>query len=655
MGGVLPSVAIAPGATQGGAIDAHGLSRGEAHPTTVGRTVDCWDGLALLGRASVGPLTVRTPGLIEPLGPGPASPELTIESRPAPSGTRGITISDGTGRLELAVPILAPEILGAPDAGVPAGPGTVLVHAPLATPPSPIPSSDRPELVVLGNARALWDAGEPFVRAVGEARAVYGAAPLLWAPRVALPHRLAFLAYLGIDLVDATEGLLEASGGRFLDPALGRMDPTVAREERLCECPACRSLPPGRLEDHTRSAYRRALSEVRAAARAGRLRELVESRLPAESALAEMLRYADRDLAAALEERAPVTAEGVRNYSIAEAHRRPEMVRFRGRLRERYRPPPSKAVLLLVPCSKTKPYRASRSHRRFAHALEGLRGLERLHFVSVSSPIGVVPRELEDVPPARHYDIPVTGEWTEPEREAVLEGIRHLVTYGRYRSVVVHLDPQEYAFVRAALAGPLRVRWTLLDDRTTAAGALAALREAVGEALATEPSVPGGPLAVVREELGELASFQFGRHAAGRLLTAPVRLAGRPWFQRLTDGRNDLATVREERGLLHLTIAGARRLLPLPPLAVEVDPTISLAGDLFTPGVRAADREIRSGDSVVLLQNGGLAGVGEAALPGPLMTELRHGLAVRVRHRARAPTDMPMSEKAPASGEGPVV
>ena len=199
------------------------------------------------------------------------------------------------------------------------------------------------------------------------------------------------------------------------------------------------------------------------------------------------------------------------------------------------------------------------------------------------------------------------------------------------------------------------VRWTIPDDHTTSAEAVAALREAISAALEGEAPVPGGPLAVVREELREVACVQFGRPAADRLFAGPLRLAGRPWFQRLTDGRADLATLREERGLFHLTVAGARRLVPGPPFAVEVDPGLSLAGDLFTPGVRSADRDIRAGDSVVLLRSGALAGVGEAVLPGALMTELDHGLAVRVRHREHPTTDTPMTEEEPPSDPGPVV
>jgi archaeosine synthase alpha-subunit len=621
----------------------------------VGRTVEGVDGLALVGRATVGPLAFPTPELIATDGTDRAAPGLRVRVSSSAPGIRGLTLTDGAAELPLAFPILAPEITAPPASGVAAGPRTVLVHAPLGAAPSRPAPGDAPELVVLGNARTLWADGRPFVAAIGQLRTVYGGAPAVWAPRVALPHRIPFLAYVGIDLVDETEALVAAGRGAFLDPSLGPLDPAIVRRAEACGCRACSTDPPGTLEDHARAACRRAITETRAAARAGRLRELVEARLIAEPALAEMLRYADRDLAPGLDERSPVVAVGIRSYALAESQRRPEMARFRRRLLERYRPPASKTVLLLVPCSKTKPYRRSRSHRRFAAALDGLPALERLHVVSVSSPIGLVPRELEDVPPARHYDIPVTGEWSEAEREAVLAGVRHLLAAGRYRSVIAHLDPHEYSFLAPALDGALPVRWTIAGEHTTSASALEGLRTAASAALAGEAPAPGGPLAVVREELAELASVQFGRATAERLLAPPLRLAGRPWFQRLTDGRTDLATVREERGLFHLTVAGARRLAPAFPLAVEVDRGLSLEGDLFVPGVRSADPAIREGDSVVLVRDGALAAVGEAALPGPLMRELSRGLAVRVRHRARGGTDTAMTEEAPRSDAGPVV
>lgn len=619
------------------------------------RTVVRLEGLALLGGATLGPVSVPTPALLESRADGEERPGLSLRTLPAPVGQRGLVVSDAVARFAVETPILTPEVSGEGTGVYPIGAGAFLVHPPFQSESAAAARGTHPELIVLGNARALWADGLSFVRALREVRAAFGAAPLLWTPRLALPHRIPLLVYLGVDLVDTTEVQLVAAQGFFLDAALGPRKPAPLPDERSCDCSACSAEPVGPLAVHGVSASRRAIAESVAAGRAGRLRELVESRLVAEPALAEMLRYADRELGGLLEERTPVAFSGSRDYVLLESHRRPEMARFRARLLARYRPPPSKSVLLLVPCSKTKPYRRSRSHRRFLGALEGLPGLERVHFVSVSSPIGLVPRELEDVPPARHYDIPVTGDWEESERGFVRTALGHLRASGSYRSVVVHLDPQEYSFLAPDLPASERVRWTLKDDRTTTNEAVAALRSAVAHALDGEPPVRGGPLAVVREELEALAGVQFGPEAARRLFVPPVRLSGRPWFQRVTDGRNDLATWREERGLFHLTVAGARRLLPGPPLAVDVDPGVKLEGDLFVPGVRQADEGIRVGDAVVLVRDGHLAAVGEAALPGRLMSELSRGLAVRVRHREHAPTDSPMIEERSPSDTGPVV
>ena len=602
------------------------------------RAVASLEGLAIGGAAGWGPFRLSPPALIDRALPGASREVLSLATEPAAAGTRRLRLTDGEGELRLELPVLAPEVTPGGAAVHRVGTGTWMVHAPASDQELARIRAERPEAVVLANARVLFAEGRPFVSAVGRLRSAIGADPLLWTPRVALPHRIPLLTYLGVDLVDTTAGrFAEAEGGR-LSATFGAIP---------SDAPGA-ALP---LPDE----YRRAVAETHAALRWNRLRELVESRQTAEPALAEMLRYADQDLADLLDQRAPVAYEGSRAYVLAESHRRPEMRRFRARLRERYRPPASKTVLLLVPCSRTKPYRNSRSHRRFWGALDGVPHPERLHGVSVSSPIGVVPRELEDVPPARHYDIPVTGEWSAEEREVVRGGLEHLLRSGPYHRAIVHLDPVEYDFLRPTLAAALPTAWTLVDDRTTTPAALASLRREVEAALSVESSVPGGPLAVVREELHEIAAVQFGRSAADRLFAPPVRLAGRPWFQRLTDGHADLATLREERGLFQLTVAGGRRIGLDGPLVVRLDPAVRLAGDLFTPGVRSADPSIRVGDAVLLAQGEEIAGVGEAALPGPLMTELARGLAVRVRHRAHGSTDTAKSEDAGPAPAGPVV
>ncbi|MHB1931716.1 MAG: DUF5591 domain-containing protein [Thermoplasmata archaeon] len=593
--------------------------------------VEAMQGLALLGSARVGPWTWTTPMLLESWIPGDPPGEAsatTLREGVAPgSGLRRVDLHSGGQTWSLDLRISAPEIAG-PTPFYRAQEEVLVVHGPLSPDSVSRPDGPAPGLVILANARSLWADGEPFIETIAAIRSIWGGGPLLWAPRIALPHRVPLLAYLGVDLLDTTEGRLWAASGRQMDETLGL---------RPLEGTPPRDSPTATGAGAVRAAYASALAQTREALGTGLLRELVEARLVAEPTLGEMLRYADRILAHPFEERTPVVGHGLHRYVIAESHRRPEMVRFRARLKDRYRPPPSKELLLLVPCSRTKPYRLSPSHRRLAAALEGVPPAERIHWVSVSSPIGLVPAELEDIYPARHYDIPVTGEWLESERKIVQEGFDHLVATGRYRACVAHLDPAEYGFLVTDRPGAPPVEWTVTDGRTTSPGSLRTLRAAIESALAGSAPVPRGPLTVVREELHEIASFQFGRPAADRLFADPLRLHGRPWFQRLSDGNGaDLATWREERGLFQLTVRGAERLHAAATLEVEIAPEVRLSGDLFTPGVVHADPAIRAGDAVVLIREGKVVAVGEAALPGRLMTELARGLAVQVRHHAAA-------------------
>ncbi|MHB8351617.1 MAG: DUF5591 domain-containing protein [Thermoplasmata archaeon] len=611
------------------------------------RSVEKLDGLAALGTGTFGPISIQLPGLLFARGDLPSDPPerpVALRSGSADSpGERRLLLTQHDGReLRLDLTIPAPEIAGVPGSFSRPGPGVVALHWPL--PPAAwaeIRAGPSTDLILIGNGRTLWAEGEPFVRAIADIRRELGGAPLLWSPRTALPHRLALLAYLSVDLTDTTLGLWRAAEGEYLDSTLGALDVASARRERRCRCAGCFGSAPS-LALHALEAYGYEMTLLRAALRSGRLRELVEIRQGAEPAVTEMLRYADRLLADRLEEGTSLLGAGIRSYILRESFRRPEVARFRRRFLERYRPPPSKRVLLLVPCSKTKPYRNSRSHRRFAQAFAETPRSERVHVVSVTSPLGVVPREIEDLPPARHYDIPVTGEWDESEREAVVAAVSHLIRVGAYRSIVVHLDPKEYAFLRVAIPDSVSSVWTMTEDRSTSPEALGALKEAVTTAVGELTHVPGGPLQVVREELQSLAAVQFGQGAAAALFGPDIRLHGRPWSQRVTDGTGrDLATWQETRGLFHLTVAGADRMGSAYPLRVEVDPSVTLQGDLFTAGVRQADPAIRSGDAVVLTRAGTILGVGEADLPGPLMTALPRGRAVEVRHRRHAAAASP--------------
>jgi len=80
--------------------------------------------------------------------------------------------------------------------------------------------------------------------------------------------------------------------------------------------------------------------------------------------------------------------------ATAETLDRVEIRRFADRVTSRYQNRFTDQPLVLVPCSATKPYSDSQSHGQFHDAIQW-----RGHTVSMTSPIGVVPQELETTYP----------------------------------------------------------------------------------------------------------------------------------------------------------------------------------------------------------------------------------------------------------------
>ena len=60
-----------------------------------------------------------------------------------------------------------------------------------------------------------------------------------------------------------------------------------------------------------------------------------------------------------------------------------------------------------------------------------------------------------------------------------------------------------------------------------------------------------------------------------------------------------------------------------------------LKGNLFAVGVQKADPRIRIGDEAVIVCEGEVRGVGVAEMCGREMTDLRRGIAVKVRHKVK--------------------
>jgi len=467
------------------------------------------------------------------------------------------------------------------------------------------------DLFILENSIELYQNAKIFIDTLTKIRGAIGYAAALYAPGIALPNNIAFLAYMGVDVLDTARVALLSGRGTFMT-----QDGTVSDAKgEYCPCGACAG--DMGVHSHNLMMMHAELMRVRAKIRHGGIREHVEYRAKTSPKLVEMLRHLDMHHYPYQEERTPIVSS---NFAATTrlALGRPDIVRFRNRLIERYAKPPTPDILVLLPCSAKKPYSSSKSHGFFARAISESGAAPRVHEVIVTSPVGLVPRELELFYPAQHYDIPVTGHWFEDERVMINKLLQKYLNNNKYKFIINHLGD-------GLVEG--------LDAKDTVAGSptsdesLNNLTRALGEISGTG----SGWKNRASEEIASMAAFQFG--PAARDLFSGCAMAGRFPQVKVVRNKVQLATISQANGMLVPTIDGAGLLAEAGIHVVSIE-NFDITGNLFAVGVASASPDIRVGDEVVVARNGETVASGTARMSGDEMTQANRGEAVRVRHKA---------------------
>jgi archaeosine synthase len=477
-------------------------------------------------------------------------------------------------------------------------------------------------VVLEGIARMLLDSPR-FVEAIKKAKSGPDLLRPVFCSLAGLPHRLALLSYCGVDVFDSVPLVMASETGRYLT-STGPLDYS-ALEDLPCTCEACRSGGRGK-EELLRHNIATADAELRLVSHAisqGRLRELVEARVRADPWLVQDLRLMDIQARDLQEMHAPVKGASFHAGS-KESLSRPDIVRWQSRLRERYRRPEGASVLLLIPCSAKKPYSLSQSHMRFRDALFSSGRVQAVHEVVVTSPLGLVPRELEMFYPAQDYDIPVTGHWDRDEQKLVQDMVSWLTETQRYDLVISHLGDE-----REAVAAVLGDHVDTSEGEPGSRRSLDRLEETLKERC-PEPK-EAGRWDRAFQDLRSVCRFQFGR--AGDDLCEGTQSHGRWPYVKLSRGGSQLAMLTPDRGMVSLTLQGGQALARSGAYCVEIE-DFRPKGNLFAVGVEGSSPEVRIGDDVAVVHEGDVRAVGVARMCAAELRLAERGEAVHIRHAA---------------------
>ena len=230
------------------------------------------------------------------------------------------------------------------------------------------------------------------------------------------PFMFALAVALGCDFFDSAAYAIYAREDRYMT----EYGTTKLSELKYfpCSCPVCiKNDPDGvmavpkverqeMLAKHNLHVSFSELRRIKQVITEGRLWEHLELRAHGHPTLLQALKKLD-NYSEYLEKQSPVTKKSGLFFFSSLGLARPEVVRHRTRIFERYSPPRKAKVLVLLPQTRRKPFHKSKEHRRVLNKIQQRIGNEadKVHICTYAAPFGIIPVELDEVYPLSQHEI----------------------------------------------------------------------------------------------------------------------------------------------------------------------------------------------------------------------------------------------------------
>ncbi len=380
------------------------------------------------------------------------------------------------------------------------------------------------------------------------------------------------------------------------------------------------------------------LFQTKQALKISKLRDLARIYANSYPPMKTLLRISDKEVN--LTENTPLFGSKFLYCTDETDFTRPEVTRFRKRIRTRYTPPIHHKGIIFLPCSAKKPYSTSKSHQLFRSVIR--RNLKKMRHcigeVILTSPLSVVPRDLEFTYPAAHYDIPVTGKWSEIEithlREDLLDFIRKIDPLIPIAGYIKGTERE----ILNEVCNKLNRTVYLISDELSSLTSKCSLKE-FGDLLKDtfkeiSPSVSNpSHLTFLRS----IADFQFGKGTGIILLPDDVKINGyKELGIRVKYKNTHLLTFRPENGLLTLSLEAGKRLLGHTNNIVIFDGEKISGSTIFTKGIINANPDLYPNDEVLVINSEGeLLATGTTYLSGSYLINMNRGKGIKIRQKVK--------------------
>jgi 7-cyano-7-deazaguanine tRNA-ribosyltransferase len=259
------------------------------------------------------------------------------------------------------------------------------------------------------------------------------------------PFMFALAVALGCDFFDSAAYALYAKENRYMTE-MGTLRLNEL-EYFPCMCPKCAKTTPRTvselpekeretfLAEHNLHVCAGELRRIKQAIKDGRLWEHLEMRAHGHPALLQALKRL-KEYENFVEKNDPATKSSGLFYFDSMGLMRPEILRHRKKMAERYSPPKKTETIFLAPQTRMKPFHKSGTFKELLGRLpEKLRNAEKVHVCFYAAPFGVVPMELDEVYPLSQHEtvLPLDKETV----EYVAEQVSNYIMATSYKKVIL--------------------------------------------------------------------------------------------------------------------------------------------------------------------------------------------------------------------------
>jgi len=361
--------------------------------------------------------------------------------------------------------------------------------------------------------------------------------------------------------------------------------------------------------------------------------------------LISMLKILDKQCFDVIKYETPITQKTKSiNCFGPSSYFRPDFQEFRERTINNFTPEPSTTLIIILPCSSKKPYSESKSHRQFYKIIRKFPDFPNFQEIILTSPLGAIPRQLENIYPVNSYDISVTGYWDNEELSIAADMlVKILEKYDNSIPIICHLEGGYLEIIKKAQK-KLRHNFyfSKIHEKLTSIDSLDSLENLIKKHKNKFPQITKNQNKTYlsktwTRKFVKILDYQFGVGSGIKILSNGLIIRRNKYGNKINlidpKSKELIGVFKRTIGQIALTIEGAKRLAPFSDSNIIVFNDNKISGNtLFRPGIIEYSNNLLPSNFVIILDNKkeNIIGLGQLIIGSKYLKNSKNGRIVQI-------------------------